>query len=425
MQLKALAIFLLLPATVLAQNTPVKILTDKEVNFLFNYYEQDGNHSPVTGGIGTEQLTCSNPLTNVHIPFDSVHSINLSFGMDYYTSASSNRIDRFISSASSKYLSSASSKDLRTHFDLDYTHRNLEKASSQGGFVGFSNEFDVNSFSLGYHFNKAYNQENTDLGFKASVFYDRWKLIYPGEIRNGDTYRYGNDDDDYDNDGRTTGTLSFIWSQVLTRKLQFAFLTDIVYQNGILNTPFHRVYFDDGLNLINPDTNSLLFIKTMWPESLPRTRIKVPLGIRATWYLSDHLVARFYYRYYWDDFGIKSHTASLEVPVKINNWLMVYPLYRYYIQDASRYFAPFGMHPLDDQYKPLESFFTSDYDLSAFTMHKWGLGARVAPVFGLLEWKNKKNFTLIFKYIDLRYAHYRRSDGLLANSISIDCGFVF
>lgn len=426
MQLKLLLFAVLYAGFVHAQQTaPVKILTEKEVNFLFNYYEQDGNHSPVTGGIGTEKLECSTPLTIVHVPFDTIHSLTVSFGVDYYTSASCNRIDRFISSASSKYLSSASGKDLRTHVDVDYSRRNLKKSSSVGGFAGYSNEFDVNSFSLGYHYNRSFNNENTDLGFKASVFYDRWMLIYPGEIRNGDEYRYGNDEEDYDQDGRTTGTVSFTWSQVLTRKFQFAFLTDLVYQNGILNTPFHRVYFDDGLNILNPDTNPMLAFKTMYPENLPRTRFKLPLGLRAVYYLSDHLVVRAYYRYYYDDFGIRSHTASLELPIKIKSWLTVYPLYRYYRQTAATMFLPFGEHPLNDQFKPLNNWYTSDYDLSAFTMHKYGLGARFSPVFGLWRQKLWGKKELVFKYIDLRYAHYSRSDGLKAGTISVDAGFVF
>jgi hypothetical protein len=417
--------FALCAGFISAQKSPVKILTDREVNFLFNYYEQDGSHSPVTGGIGTEKLDCSTPLTIVHVPFDSVKDLSVNFGFDYYTSASCNRIDRFITSASSKFLSSASSHDMRTHLDVDYSRRNLSRNSAHGGFAGYSNEFDVNSFSIGYHYNKSFNNENSELGIKSSVFFDRWKLIYPGEIRNGEQYRYGNDEQDYDHDNRLTGTLSFTWSQVLTRKLQIVLLSDLVYQNGILNTPFHRVYFDDGLNLVNPDTNYLLIAKTMYPENLPRTRFKVPIGVRGTWYISDRIVSRFYYRWYTDDFGIRSHTASIELPVKLTSWLMMYPFYRYYIQTASDYFAPFGMHPLNEQFQPLNPFYTSDYDLSAFTMQKYGLGARISPVYGIYKWKWGEKGKLTFKYMDFRYAHYRRSDGLKAGTISIDAGFVF
>ncbi len=34
-----------------------KKLTPSEINFVTGYYHQNGDHSPVTGGIGTEKLT--------------------------------------------------------------------------------------------------------------------------------------------------------------------------------------------------------------------------------------------------------------------------------------------------------------------------------------------------------------------------------
>lgn len=408
-----------------AQTEPIKVLNEKEVNFLFNYYEQEGNHSPVTGGIGTEKLGCAAPLTTINIPFDTIHNISVNFGLDYYSSASCNRIDRFVTSASSRFLSSASSNDLRTHFDIDYSRKSLKHNSARGYVVGFSNEFDVNSISAGYHYNKSFNHENTDLAFKANMYYDIWKLIYPGEIRDGKKYRFGNEEMDYDLDHRITSNFSFTWAQVLTKKLQFLLITDFVYQNGILNTPFHRVYFDDGLQIIDPDTNYFLIAKTMLPENLPRTRYKIPLGIRLNYYLSDKIVTRLYYRYYYDDFGVISHTASIEIPLKISSWLVIYPMYRYYIQTASVYFAPFGEHKLDSQNKPLNTYFTSDYDLSALNMQKYGFGARISPIEGIKNWALPFKYKLTFKYIDLRYAYYQRSDHFKANTISFDLGFVF
>jgi hypothetical protein len=257
------------------------------------------------------------------------------------------------------------------------------------------------------------------------LYYDIWKLIYPAEIRDGIKYRFGNEEMDYDLDHRITTSFSFSWAQVLTKKLQFLFVTDIVYQNGILNTPFHRVYFDDGLNILNPDTNYFLIAKTMMPENMPRSRYKIPLGIRLNYYLSDHITTRLYYRYYFDDFGIVSHTASIEVPIKIGSAVVVYPLYRYYVQTASTYFAPFGEHQLDSNYKPVDTYYTSDYDLSAFTMQKYGMGLRISPVEGIKKWKLPYNYKLTFKYIDFRYVYYDRSDGLKASSFSFDFGFVF
>lgn len=415
----------LLSNLVFAQTTPFKVLTEKEVNFLFDYYEQNGDHSPVTGGVGTEKLNCAAPLTNINIPFDTIHNISVNVGVDYYSSASSNRIDRFVSSASSRFLSSASSNDLRTHFDITYSRNNPLKFSSKSFMVGFSNEFDVNSYSAGLHYTKSDASENRQFGIGANVFYDVWKLIYPGEIRDGVTYRFGNEEEDYDTDHRLTSTLTLSYAQVVTKKLQWFITTDIVYQKGLLNTPFHRVYFDDGLTVADPGTNDLLIAKTMFVEKLPRSRFKLPIGFRLNYYLNDYVISRFFYRYYYDDFGVTAHSISIELPVKVTPWLMIYPLYRYHTQTASKYFAPYGEHPLDAAYQPTETYYTSDYDLSGFSNNKFGGGFRISPTYGLKRWNFAQKLNITFKSIDGRYAHYKRSDGLTANTFSFALGFVF
>lgn len=418
-------ILLAVASNTFAQEAPFKVLNEKEINFLFDYYEQDGNHSPVTGGVGTEKLNCIAPLTSINIPFDTVYNISVNFGVDYYTSASSNRIDRFVTSASSGYLSSASSSDVRTHFDINFSKLNPKRMSSKGFMVGFSNEFDVNSFSGGLHYSKSDKLENKQFGIGANVYYDVWKLIYPGEIRDGVNYSFGNDDDDYNTDKRLTSTLSLSYAQVVTQKLQWFFAADLVYQRGLLNTPFHRVYFDDGLIIEDPGTNNLLIAKTMYPEHLPRTRFKVPLGIRMNYYLSDLFVARMFYRYYFDDFGITAQTFSIELPVKISPWLTVYPLYRYHTQSPSKYFAPFGEHPLDASFQPLEEFYTSDFDLSGFLNQKFGGGFRISPTYGLKKWNFAQLINVTFKSIEGRYSYYSRNDGYRANTFSFALSFVF
>ncbi|MPM02157.1 hypothetical protein SDC9_48402 [bioreactor metagenome] len=416
--------FLFIVSCAVAQDYPVKVLDEKEVDFLFNYYEQDGNHSPVTGGIGSEQLDCLTPLTIVTVPFDTLNNISVTVGLDYYTSASCDRIDRFITAASSQYLSSASSRDTRTHFDVDYTRKSRNSSFEKGFLLGFSHEFDVNSFSGGMHCTVTSKDENRQLGLKATAFYDEWKMIYPGEIRNGIEYRFGNEEEDYGKDSRLTSTFTATYSQVLTRNLQVLITSDFVVQKGILNTPFHRVYFNDGYTVLNPDTNWWLVAKTMRPEKLPRSRFKVPIGLRVNYFLSDRVILRMYYRYYFDDFAIRSHTFSIEVPVKINSWLSVYPLWRYYEQTAAKYFAPFGEHPLNSEWQPAEEYYTSDYDLSALINRKYGGGFRISPTYGLHKWK-LKNGSLVFKTIEARYATYHRSDGLQAQSLSINFSFVF
>jgi hypothetical protein len=177
--------------------------------------------------------------------------------------------------------------------------------------------------------------------------------------------------------------------------LQVAFLADIVSQQGYLGLPFYRVYFSDG---------------TVHQENLPDNRLKIPLGFRASYFLGDKVVIRSYYRYYSDDWGIHSHTANVEVPVKITPFLSVSPFYRFYNQTAVKYFAPYKQHTAQDTY------YTSNYDLSKFNSSFLGAGIRITPpkgVFGLQH----------FNMLELRYGHYVKNIGLNANSISLNLKF--
>ena len=104
-------------------------LTNVEVNILGSYYSQDGNHSAVTGGLGTEELTDITPAVVVIIPVDSTKQWSFSGGADFISSASTDNIDFNVSSDSRN--------DLRYHLDVSYTKRLARQRltySLSGGF---------------------------------------------------------------------------------------------------------------------------------------------------------------------------------------------------------------------------------------------------------------------------------------------------
>ena len=379
-----------------AQDTPaassprVLELQPIDVNILGSYYQQDGNHSPVTGGIGTEYLTDVTPTVIVNVPLDSVSSLNVNFGMDFYSSASTDRIDPTT-------ISSASSSDMRTHLNVGFSRRNNYRHITKSITLGASTEYDVQSLSLGLSWSKGSKNENRELSLAGELYYDAWTLIYPVELR-------GNPSPLVPNSSRKSLNLSATLSQVINRRMQASLTTDLVYQSGLLSTPFHRVYFQEQ-DLPNV-------------EQLPDNRLRYPLGLRLNYYLSDYLTTRFFYRFYHDSWNITANTFEVEVPVKIGPFFSVYPFYRYHSQTAADYFQPYKTHHIG------EEFYTSDYDLSSFTSQKVGLGVRYSPLFGMgnfgFPFKSRKTN---FKSIDLRYANYWRNDGLRSFIISTDLGF--
>lgn len=117
---------------------------------------------------------------------------------------------------------------------------------------------------------------------------------------------------------------------------------------------------------------------------------------------------RTYYRFYTDDWGLQAHTFNLETPVKVTDWLTVSPFYRYNTQTAANYFAPYATHTGTEQ------FYTSDYDLSALSSNKIGVGLRFAPLYGVGRIKLGKQKLFQFKSLEFRTAYYKRSTDLTA-----------
>ncbi len=183
-------------------------------------------------------------------------------------------------------------------------------------------------------------------------------------------------------------------------------MADVVYQMGLLSTPFHRVYFEGA--------------EEARVEILPGNRLKIPFGVRLSYYLHDMLKTRLYYRYYYDDFGNDAHTFELELSISITKAVALTSFYRYHRQEASDYFQKIGEHNLNAQY------YTSDYDLSAFHSNKIGLGLRYYPLWGIARFKPPlfpKGVHI--KRTDLRISTYDRSDGLQAYSLSWGFSFFF
>lgn len=365
-------------------------LTFEEANFVSSYYKQDGNNSAVTGGIGTEKLTdLSNTIDIKLKKYDKLNRKNIfdfELGIDHYTSASSDKIDP-------STISSASYADTRIYPSLNWTRENEQKGTTIGAGISASAEYDYSSIGANINFAKKVNHNNGEFSARLQTFQDNVKLILPIELRpntGGNRER-----ENYGSSPRRTYSAAFGYTQVVNQRLQLAFLLDLIYQQGYLGLPFHRIYF---LN------------NTEGVENLPGKRLKVPLGFRANYFAGDKVVIRTYYRYYQDDWGLKAHTINIETPVKLTPFVSVSPFYRYYSQQGVDYFAPYKAHKVTDQ------FYTSNYDLSTFHSSFYGAGIRLAPpdhVFGINHLAS----------LELRYGHYTKNIGMQSDIVSLNLGF--
>jgi hypothetical protein len=363
-------------------------LSFEEANIVSSYYVQDGNHAAVTGGIGTEKLT--DIATSFDVKFARYdkhgrkHSFTGELGIDHYTSASSDKIDPHT-------ISSASSADNRIYPSLQWNMENTNKGKNIGAGFAFSNEFDYNSYGFNLGFAKKTRDRNGEFSAKIQAYLDQLRLIYPIELRpNG-----SGDDDSYGTAGRNTYSGSFSWSQIINTQLQVMLEAELVYQTGYLGLPFHRVYFNDG---------------SVHVENLPTSRMKLPLGVRASYFLGDRFILRGWYRYYHDDWGINSNAVMIETVFKVNPFFSITPYYRFYQQTAADYFGAYMEHSGADNY------YTSNYSYAKFNSHFLGAGFRIAPPKGVFHIQRVNS-------LELRYGHYQKTTDLNANIISMHIGF--
>ncbi len=399
MQLKlSISLFLICLGVNAYTQAPVSTVDQKaEIDFLFSYYEQEGDHSAVTGGQGTEELHDYSGIIIVNVPLKKNKSLRVENGISYFTSASHDNINPIS-------ISSASYADLVGYLDVTYSITDTARQSTIGIHGRGLLEEYFGSLAGGMYYSKISPDKNREFKIDANFFADKWALdypirkLYPIELRNsGEEYAK--------TDMRYSTNLNFVLSQVINKRLQASISLGFIHQFGLLNTPYHRVYFK------NEDLPRV--------EQLPDRKVRIPTAIRLHYFLGDRLIFRTYYRFYWDTFGTKAHTINLEMPFKITNFIAVQPFYRLHYQEGSKYFAPYEMHDPDQEY------YTSDYDLSTFSSHFYGMGFKYSPALGIGKFKLKKTAhkSFIFREIQLRGGTYQRSDGL--SSWLVSCGFSF
>ena len=362
-----------------------------EINFVSSYYHQEGNNSAVTGGVGTEKL--SDYANNFDLKMSKYdlknrqHTFTLDFNIDYYTSASSDNIDWSYDQGAAR--SGASASDVHIYPSISWSMKDPKSRVTKGLSYSFSTEYDYVSNGFTASWAKASRDNNREFSIKGSAFLDKATIILPTELRtNTGTVGKGGSQGTRP---RNSYGLTFSLSQVINERLQVVLVADPSYQEGFLSTSFHRVYFTDNSETI---------------EKLPGNRLKLPIGIRANYFFGDNAVLRTFYRYYMDDWGMTAHTINLEGSYKITPFISVTPFYRFSSQKAVRYFAAKGQHAT------AETYYTSDYDISGMNTTFIGSGFRYAPINGIFGMKH-------FASAEMRYGHYTRTTGMVANIISL------
>jgi hypothetical protein len=405
-----------------------RVLETTEIDFLTSYYGQNGDNAAVSGGIGTEELNDFTTTFVVAIPLNDDDVLTIDAGISAYTSASSSNVDPFDDGPADPFQASsgASSGDVWSSISGSYSHSSNDRNSIVTANLSIANEYDYFSLGFGGSYTKLFNEKNTELSISANVFLDSWTTIYPTELRpfgnggnglNNDFFTMntitGNQNytpvfNEFSDTGRNSYSVGLGFSQILNKNIQGSLSLDVIQQEGLLSTPFQRVYFADIDNSFIDDFHLAEAI-----EQLPDSRFKIAIGGRLNWYLNEKISLRTFYRYYFDDWGITSHTAGIEVPIKLSSKFTIYPSYRFYNQTEADYFRPY------ETALSTETYYTSDYDLSQYSANQFGLGASYRDIFAKTRLWNYG-----IKSIDLRIFQYDRNTTFSSGIVTAGIKFV-
>ena len=160
---------------------------------------------------------------------------------------------------------------------------------------------------------------------------------------------------DADTPGANGTRSTWHWSAVVTRVMAPTSVlragAEINRVDGLQHSPYRNVYAGGG----------------RVPERHPRERQRRDLFVRFNQYFHNRSSVKLLYRWYGDDWGVRSHTAGLRLAQYVSSRAVVEYRYRYYTQGKADFY-------LDEYPDPdgIGGYRTGDYRLGAFDAHLFG-----------------------------------------------------
>ncbi len=155
-------------------------------------------------------------------------------------------------------------------------------------------------------------------------------------------------------DSRTTWNLHAVVTQVLSPTTLLRLGAEMNQVDGLQHNPYRNVYAGGG-----PE-----------PELHPDHRNRRDLFLKVSQYLRNRSSLKVDYRYYTDDWGLRSHTLGGAIHQYVTEDVRIRYRYRYYDQNAATFYRV--------EYEEaggIDGYRTGDYRLGAFTAHLFGVQA--------------------------------------------------
>lgn len=212
-----------------------------------------------------------------------------------------------------------------------------------------------------------YESHGGSLGLSVDLADNAATLAVTGRVFIDRVGRAG--DPDFWRDASTVvGRVSL--TQVIDPELFVQLIYEFTRQEGFLSSPYRLVRYAAPSDLEEGPLPSRCQSEgegRCGNENNPDSRLRHALGVVARQALSDNLSVGANYRFYLDDWGILSNTASVDGALKIGEGWLVGLGYRFYQQSLADHYSPFYLAATPALHV------TSDKELSSFTSHRLDL----------------------------------------------------
>ncbi|MGD8560325.1 MAG: DUF3570 domain-containing protein [Gammaproteobacteria bacterium] len=269
--------------------------------------------------------------------------------------------------------------DTRLAFNVN-SETPLSNVLRRSAGLALSLEQDYGSFGYNLVYSKDVNDKHTTLTGGAGISLD---LVYPdggapdpltnvndpanqqgGEGEDDDDEHEGGDD--FESEFKGMFDVMVGVTQVVNRYTLMQLNYSHGFIRGYLTDPYKLVSVVDsasGEPALTPTTTNGIYLTEKRPDQRDTNSIywKSVVSIFGD-------VFRVSYRYFWDDWGIKSNTIDIKYRLGLWGGFYLQPHYRYYTQTA----ADFYRHSLRDN-EPTPDYVSADYRLGEFTGKTVGL----------------------------------------------------
>ncbi len=247
--------------------------------------------------------------------------------------------------------------------------------------ANFSSEFDYTSASASATFLRDFNNRNTTLSAGFSLGGDLVSPVggIPVALSQMPTASVNKKQKAKDTDTKAIGDLMIGVTQVINRKTLMQFNYSYGRTNGYLTDPYKI------LSVIDQDGNLVEGTGTYLYESRPDNRATQSVYGKYVHQFNRDVI-NFSYRYFWDDWGIRTHTLDLRYRYELNSRHFLQPHLRYSMQAAASFYRYFLQENNTSEYA------SADYRLGDLTTSTIGLQYGFAVT-------NKSGFTIRAEYM--------------------------